>query len=392
MNVQHTGFNNKETVIGKGNVGSLSQIWDVATGGQILAAPIEQGGYVYALSNDGNLYAVNAITGKTRWTFPATAIDGGNGIAATAKLIYSTCALDSSHSGVCAIDTKSGAIVWSYAIYDGASGPVGSSPYNGPVVDGGTVFFGESDTDSYAHVGYVVALNASTGKQVWGVGNCGDSGFNNCNFVSPAPFAVDKGYIFYDSGAANGPAGEGAALCKRAESNGSLSWCYYNNDAYIAPVISGGKVLFTTTDFNSSTVTLTALDETTGALDWTYTATGNYEFPPAVANGTVFFSNNSNGTGSLYAVSLKTGKSKWSYAAGGAAGDVGSPVSVANGVVYAVCARQAYGVGAQCAFDAETGAVLSTGSTGGGGGVAPLIANGAEITSCNTNDFCRFAP
>jgi outer membrane protein assembly factor BamB len=395
-NAQHTGYNASETVLGAGNVGTLVQRWTLATSAAIAAPPVLQGKRAYLLSTNGTLYAVNAKTGAVLWTFTAAAngAPASWGIVANADSVFVNCQLDydggtiiNGHGGVCALNAATGALLWSYAIYNDGGTPVDSAPYGAPVLNGSTLVLGEADSASFAHVGYEVFLNAPTGQVTNLVGNCGDTLANDCNFVSSAPAAAQQGAIYYNSGITD-EQGYIGALCSLGENASSPNWCYDTTDYNLAPAISGGKVLFDEVDGSASAIV--ALDEASGAVAWTtkVAATdGTQHFAPAIANGLAYFSIGSNGFNTLYAVSLKTGKVKWSYA-GGAAGWVSSGVTVANGVVYAVC-RSATD---QCAFDAKTGAVLRAQGGTGQSPASPLVANGAILSVCGFNNLCDYSP
>jgi outer membrane protein assembly factor BamB len=399
MNAAHTGYNAKETVISKANVGSLVQKYAFVTQAEIFAAPVQVGKRAYVLSTDGNLYAINAITGAPLWTYQVNqnGAPANWGVAASAKIVYVNCQLDydnsiyRGHAGLCALNAATGAKLWDYAIYnEGANNPVDSAPYNPPVLVGNTVVLGESDSGSFFHVGYTVALDAKTGAGIWGVGNCNDTGFNDCNFVSSAPIAASGGGLFFNAGQANGGGSYMGALCRRDVVTGNDTWCTYTREGNIGVAVGGGKVVFIQGDGNANAV-VTALNQTDGSTAWTAPLGGpsSPDPTPAIANGIAYVNIvGSNGYGSLYALSLKTGKTLWNYAGGGSAGYVSSGVSVANGVVYAVCRNSQE----QCAFDAKTGAVLRLAGTGGEAPAVPLVANGAELSVCGYNNLCRYTP
>jgi outer membrane protein assembly factor BamB len=397
FNAQHSAYNAYETKLSAANVGSLTLKWTFPTSAEITATPVQLGNRVFALSTDGNLYAIDATTGKKLWSYVVSTngAPSGWGVAASGGMVYTNCQLDyngglyGGHSGVCALKAATGALVWNWAIYnEGPNAPVNSAPYNPPIVDNGMVFMGEADTGSYFHVGYVQALNATTGAGVWGVGNCGDTHFNNCNFVQGAPFAAYKGYLYYNSGAANGGYGFPGAFCKVAEATGAIVWCHYIADSGVAPSFGNGRVYFSVNSFvNDSTNAIVALDDSTGAVDWTYSTGTNDSSPhlaPALANGTAYFTVGSNSFGTLYALSENQGKllfaSPSAYLTSG--------VTVANGVLFAQC----YASNNLCAFDAKTGATLQTLGTHPADASQPLVANGVEITVCNYNNLCEYAP
>ena len=65
----HLGTNPYENVLGPANVAGLSLDWSVTTGAAIFSSPAVANGVVYVGSEDDNLYALNAATGKKLWSF-----------------------------------------------------------------------------------------------------------------------------------------------------------------------------------------------------------------------------------------------------------------------------------------------------------------------------------
>ncbi len=396
VNAQHTGYNASERILSKANVGNLTETWDEPTQLAITAPPVSSGNTVFALSTDGTLYARNATTGALLWTFVADKNGAQDywGVAVSGSTVYVNCQIDydntiyQGHGGLCALNAKTGVEKWSYAIYNDNGTPVDSAPYSPPVIDGKHVIFGESDSISFAHVGYMLTLDATTGAVVTSVGNCADTLANDCDYVSSAPAAALGGALYYQSGTHNGPPGTQGAVCSRGETSTTAAWCFFHIDYNLALTVANGLVLFVE-GTSSSSANLIALDWKTGAVVWSIpvaSGTGTH-FAPAVANGIAYFSLGFDGFNNLYAVSLKTKKIVWSYVGSGEG--VSSGVSVANGVVFAECRSNA---GTQCAFDAATGAVLRMDTPGGYSPATPLVANGAQIGVCNYNDLCRFAP
>ncbi len=387
----HTGFNAKEKTISRKNVGSLTQKWMAGTdGAQIYAQPVEMNGVVYALSDQGTLYAINAASGQVQWKV-AAGLTFNYGIAVQAVivnkgLVYSPCKVDSDggqyggHYGICAYKATTGALVWSYIETTLNGQPDDCTLSSAPVLSGNRLFFGIELAGCCSNM---TAVDAATGAFVW-------SGSEPEFPGETAPAAAD-GMIFSEY---NG--GNGYEICALSQATGATAWCSapygdFNQNVTVA----GGLVLFETglTDGSGNTQ-LNALSEKTGSVVWQETITGSDgdgSPAPAVAHGIAYFSSGSNGYNSLYAVDLKTGAQVWIYS-GGAAGYLASGASVANGVVYALCDRG--GNGGQCAFDAKTGAVLlSEGNVQDEyGGPAPIVVNGAEIYVCGASNLCDSAP
>ncbi len=395
LNAQHTGYNKKETTISAANIGSLTQKWAVPIPNGIQgAAPVELNGVDYAQSTDGTVYAVKATTGAMLWTYA-----GGLplGITAGGNRVFTTCKVDGQgHNGMCALNAATGALIWSFTVSNvGGQVPTSSAPDCVPVFDSGNVFFSEGygGFNSPVSGDNVYALNAATGQIVWAVSESVTTKSDG------TPFAIDKGEVFYQTGGAD------TFICAVKEADGSGMRCSAGLGGggfagYSALSISGGKVLSNNNSVGGDTI-FTAFDETTLAVVWqkgVLGGTSDYSlYPPAVANGLAYFYAGTNGSGSLYALSLKTGAQRWSYTCNGTTGCFNSGVSVANGVLFASCDRYTNPQGDQCAFDAKTGAQLrSYGSTDGHAGTeaTPLVANGAVIGACGAygGNLCKFAP
>ena len=64
----HTGNNRYETLLNRDNVGNLTQLWASPVGsGLLFTSPVVSNGKVYIGSGDGQMYALDALTGATLW-------------------------------------------------------------------------------------------------------------------------------------------------------------------------------------------------------------------------------------------------------------------------------------------------------------------------------------
>ena len=64
----HTGFNPYEFVLSASTVGNLALKWSYTTGNVFHSSPAVVNGVVYILSEDGYVYALNALTGAKLWS------------------------------------------------------------------------------------------------------------------------------------------------------------------------------------------------------------------------------------------------------------------------------------------------------------------------------------
>lgn len=154
---------------------------------------------------------------------------------------------------------------------------------------------------------------------------------------------------------------------------GHLLFDYTSFGGSTAPIVADGMV-FIGTDANHyfGPGGVVAIDAKTGAKIWNFTgAHGTFPsgfmvyYPPAVANGIVYFSSG----GGIYALNAQTGEQLWNYSGIDHSSGSRGCVAVANGKVYANIAGQL-----RC-FDALTG-IQTWQYPAIGGGPCPAIANG----------------
>ncbi|HEY7032088.1 MAG TPA: PQQ-binding-like beta-propeller repeat protein [Thermomicrobiales bacterium] len=136
---------------GPGPAATPAVRWTFAAGGAIAGAPAVVDGVLYVGSADGNLYALDAVTGQERWRFEA-----GAGIASSPAVVDGTVYVgvgDSTMNAfVLAVDAATGRERWRLDV----EGPVVSAP----LVADGAVYLG-------TNAGVLYAINAATGGERW---------------------------------------------------------------------------------------------------------------------------------------------------------------------------------------------------------------------------------
>jgi putative pyrroloquinoline-quinone binding quinoprotein len=110
---------------------ATSARWTYTTGSYIDTRPAVAGGTVYAGSDDGTVYALDAATGRLRWTY--TAGDSVSDPAVAGGTVY----VGSLDFKVYALDAATGGLRWAYT--------TGSYVLSSPAVAGGTVYIGSFD-------------------------------------------------------------------------------------------------------------------------------------------------------------------------------------------------------------------------------------------------------
>ena len=121
-------------------------LWNYKTDNKVGSSPAVVNGVVYIGSNDGKLYALNAITGVKLWDFKT---EGGlSSPAVVDGVVY----IGSADKKVYAINAANGVKLWEFK--------TGNSVQSSPAVEKGVLYIGSND-------GKVYALNARTGTQLW---------------------------------------------------------------------------------------------------------------------------------------------------------------------------------------------------------------------------------
>ncbi|MBI2863440.1 MAG: PQQ-binding-like beta-propeller repeat protein [Chloroflexi bacterium] len=326
-NLAHAGYSAAETQL----TPPLRLKWSYSTGGSVQSSPAVVGGVVYAGSEDGKVYALDAATGALRWTYST-----GGAVQSSPAVVGGVVYVGANDGKLYSLDAASGALKWSYAA--GAQ-IVDSSP----AVSGSTVYFGGWD-------GKVYALDASTGQLKW-IFTTGQ-----VYFSSPA---VADGVVYI------GSHGDGKVYALDALT-GALKWAYATGSTVASsPAVANGVIYVGSGTVNGK---LHALVAATGAASWTRPFTDSVDSSPAVANGMVYVGK-SVASSSVYALDASTGEIRWSSPTG--VESYFSSPAVANGVVY----MSSWG-GKLSALDASNGALRWSYSTGSGSNSSPAVANG----------------
>jgi len=153
------------------NVGQLGLAWsyDLNTDRGVEAAPLYADGVLYVVSAWNVTHAVDARTGKALWTYdpkvpPAYARWACCDVVSRDMALWEDKAIIATLDGrVIALDRKTGKPVWTTETlnHEGRYSVTGA-----PRVFNGIVVIGNAGADFDAR-GYVTALDANTGKQLW---------------------------------------------------------------------------------------------------------------------------------------------------------------------------------------------------------------------------------
>jgi polyvinyl alcohol dehydrogenase (cytochrome) len=182
QNISNTSDSLLELTISKNNVSKLKPRWTATLGGDISARAAVVGGVAYVPDWAGNIWAINANTGKTLWSHPlsyyglaAGTISRTSPAVANGLVYLGTQYNASGPTGwLLALNAQTGEKVWMVQPDTSNGSPVITAS---PTVVLGLVFVGMTSNEEFAAAssaypccsarGSVVALNAFTGQKIW---------------------------------------------------------------------------------------------------------------------------------------------------------------------------------------------------------------------------------
>lgn len=238
------------------NVTSLKPVWDFKSGIDVghEAPPVVNGDYLFITGPKGKLYAFEATTGKPLWKYEHDLADTGlktvccdivnRGVALYGNNVY----VATLNNDVVALDAKTGKIVWKNKL---EKPDVGYAMTLAPLVVKGKVFVGVSGGE-YGGRGYVTALDAASGKQIWK------------RFTIPAP--GEPGGDTWPKGAYKTGGGAAWLTGSYDADTDTVFWGVGNPGPWLATLRPGN---------NLYTDSVIALDPATGKIKWHYQYTPN---------------------------------------------------------------------------------------------------------------------
>jgi len=139
------------------------QLWRVDLGAPLRGAPAVDGGRVYVLTQDNQLFALSAANGETQWDATGTVEQAGLLGAGSPAVAQDTAVVGFSSGELNALRVENGRVVWQDALARtgrstalAALADIDASP----VIDRGRVF-------AIGHGGRMAALELATGQRVW---------------------------------------------------------------------------------------------------------------------------------------------------------------------------------------------------------------------------------
>ena len=272
--------------------------WTFPTGDRIVSSPVFDDGVVYVGSDDGNVYAIDAATGRQRWQRRT-----GGPVASTPAIAQGRLFVASYDGKVYALDVRTGEPLWKFATGGErrfeAKGLHGLLPkqqtiadpfdvfLSSPVVAEGTVFVGSGD-------GNVYAIDAASGEPRWT--------FRTGDVVHASP-AFANGVVYVGSWDGDFYAVDARTGAEKWRFHGGQDPAMHNQVGFqSSPAVVDGVVYVGCRDSN-----LYALDAATGQEKWRVDHAGSWVVAsPAVARGKVFYATSDSAL--FLAVEAATGK------------------------------------------------------------------------------------
>src|SRR3954447_3420174 len=279
------------------------QIWERATNGPVPATPAIADGTVYIGSYDGKFYALNAQTGALKWKFTTdgerrfeakglhgmqpknqTIADAFDTFLSSPVVADGAVYFGSGDGNVYALDSATGDLRWKFK--------TGDVVHASPALADGLLFFGSWDS-------YFYAVDAATGKERWRFHGGEDPTIHNQVGFQSSP-AVVNGTVYTGCRDSN--------LYALDAANGKEKWRFFNDLSWVivSPTVKDGKVIFATSDSS-----LFRIAEAATGKELLKKEDKAYMFSSPAVAGDVVFMGVLNGT--LEARDTKTGDLLWDF-------------------------------------------------------------------------------
>jgi hypothetical protein len=136
FDAKHTRFNATEKILSPANVSQLKVSWISPPIGNIGSSPTVSASAVYVGSDDGRLYAFDAVTGKPRWVSVSIGAYNSDSPLIANGVIY----VSSGNDSVYALDATTGSTLW-------MSPPTSGQIFTQPAVANGMVYDASADNN-----------------------------------------------------------------------------------------------------------------------------------------------------------------------------------------------------------------------------------------------------
>jgi len=274
------------TEVWRRSLGLPSQMNSVDDWDYFDSSPTVVDGVIYIGSGDGQLYAVDAATGQTNWTFKTN-----NKIRSSPAVVGGRVFFGNLDGYAYAVDATTGTNLWKFKTSGNPNFPAGQV-FHSLTVSKGVVYFGCRDSALYA-------VNAVWGTQRWRT-----FVLNGVSWTFNTP-AVWKDLVLAGTSIPG-------YLFALNITNGAVKWqCPTPSSLqeYSSPAIVDDIAYFGVGDALSTCTTvahprptpayLVAVNLTTGTEKWRFRVSGHVYSSPAVVDGTIYFGSLD---GNVYAV------------------------------------------------------------------------------------------
>lgn len=244
------------------------------------SSPAVVGDRVFVGSGDGTVYALDAATGRERWTFKT-----GGRVRSSPAVVDGVVYIGSFDGHLYALDAATGRERWKY-VTNGVSlvsanfGYDRRSIQSSPVVVGGVVYIGSRD-------GHLYALGARDGKLRWSYAHDATS------WAISSPAVRDS--VVYEGSS------DGHFFHTLRVADGKEIWrVVTEKSVWASPVVAGGLVYIADGSYAAEGGgTVRALDVATGEERWRYRVNGGVLSSPALGDGILAFGSDD---GAVYAL------------------------------------------------------------------------------------------
>lgn len=247
--------------------------WRQKLDAPLTAAPTVDGNLVYVVSRDSQAWALNTKTGRIQWQLPGTpspsVVSGGSGPAVAARLVVFPFGSGELSGAL----KQSGIRVWGSSVAGkrrGVAYSTVSDVTGDPVIDGGTIFASNQS-------GRTVAIKASSGERLWTA---------NEGAYGPVWPSGDSVFLISDRN----------ELLRLDRATGERIWGvelpYYTRRKltkrdgifnHYGPLLAGGRLIVASGDG-----ALRSYDPASGALVGSTDLKGGAASAPAIVNGTLY--------------------------------------------------------------------------------------------------------
>lgn len=230
--------------ISSANVDSLAPLWEVEVGGSVSATPVIADGVAFVGSYDGNLYAIDLVTGGSVWTYATgAAVPEPNlqiplGITGSAAVDADAVYVGDATATLHALDRATGVAFWTKKLDEQPNASIWSSP----VVAEGVIYIGvASIAKEVGFRGSVVAVDQASGEILWQTYMVPDGADGAGVFAVPA-IDLERGLLYVGTQNAYSetpaPYGNSLSVVALALGNGRLLWAFASpeHDGETAPI------------------------------------------------------------------------------------------------------------------------------------------------------------